>query len=99
MAALRQTMVANYQNILRLQVFNNSNITGKDKVAYQRLLNGEEAQRILEVLWKESEFVTSSELLDAGYSKKFPIEGLTSHALGVHLAEDKIQVSSHDIKS
>ena len=94
MAALRQTMASNYLNILRLQVFNNSNITGKDKVAYQRLLSGEEAQRILEALWKESKFVTSSELLDAGYSKEFSQEGLNSHKLGVRLAEDKTKVSA-----
>ena len=94
MARLRLAMAANYVDLLSEMVFKNGNVFGKDRVAFQRLLSGEEGSRVLEIVWKESELVQQTDLAAAGYKGKSFREIATCHALGLLLAQNKHEVAA-----
>lgn len=94
MAALRQIMAINYRNVFKTKVFNNPEIAGKDRVKFQRLLSSEEANTVLEIVWKESDFVTLSDLSRVGFKRKLFAAGISVYALGVSISEDKNEVAA-----
>jgi|ERR1019366_5167655 hypothetical protein len=94
MAALRQLMASNYIELLRERVFTYTNADRKDSLKFQRLLSSEESSQVLDIVWKESEFVVKYELLESGYTDKAFTKPMTCHALGIMLADDKNEVAA-----
>ena len=93
-AALGQAMSANHLAVLTELVFDLPDVTGKERVRFQRLLASEEARAVLNIIWKESDLVSEQELIKAGYTgRAFPM-GISCHALGVSLAADKNEVAA-----
>ena len=67
-------MAANYVAILAEYVFDFPDVTGKDRVRFQRLLASEEARSILSIIWKESDLVSQQDLINAGFAgRAFPV--------------------------
>ena len=77
----------------RVQVFRelvfskDISVDRKSRQSFERILLQEEAQWILAIIWRESKYVSDSDLAVAGLSRLFPGGDLTAFGLAVKLAE------------
>jgi hypothetical protein len=101
MEVVRQGMADNYSCLLDKLVFAReprdgaSLITSRKKVLkLRRLLDDQEANNVLSIIWKESGHVTVEALASLEMSKSIRCGHLTSYRLGILLAEDKEQVAA-----
>jgi hypothetical protein len=64
----------------------------KDTLRHQKVLLRTDTYLVLQVIWKESPFITDEELSAAGLAREFGSGALTCRALGVRLAVTKEEV-------
>lgn len=94
LAAFRQSMSANYINILTKKVFDKTSIFGKEGVKFRKILSSEEANTVLNIIWKESNYVSEHNVIMAGYDKKTFSGVVNCYSLDVSLASSKIDVAA-----
>lgn len=94
LAAFRQEMSDNYRNILNKKVFCETIITGKEGLRLRKTLANEEANTVFDVVWKESIYVSSKDIMEAGYDGKTFSGDIICYSLGLLFAEDKNKVSA-----
>lgn len=64
----------------------------KDSLRHQKVLLRTDTYLVLQIIWKESPFITDEELSAAGLAREFGCGALTCRALGVRLAVTKEEV-------
>jgi hypothetical protein len=93
-----RSLSANYTRLLREIVFTQSTTQGernrKMLRSFKRVLAADEANTVLNILWRESDYVTEDELSYDGFIKLFGEHPLTSYHLAVYLAGDKTEVAA-----
>lgn len=70
----------------------------KDARAHQKVLLRADSYLVLQIVWKESGFITDAELSAAGLSRKFTPGMLTCYKLGVELAPTKQEVAASNTR-
>ena len=85
---IHREMVTSYVRLLKESVFSNEplNIDRKTLMACQRKLRSEDALAILEILWKESSWVSEENLKAAGLERYFNKSEITQYGLAVALS-------------
>ena len=94
LSAFRQAMSSNYREILESTIFRETIIKGKEGLRLRKVLCNEEANTVLDLVWKESLYVSDENISDAGYDGKTFAGDMTCHSLGVLFAEDKTKVAA-----
>ncbi len=71
-----------------------ANMGRKPLLSYKNMLLKNNAQRILTIIWKESDHISSSEISRSGLQKDFPENSLTVYSLAVHICESPEDLAS-----
>jgi hypothetical protein len=91
------SFASNYVRLLNEMVFCSSTlIEGNRKIIryFKNLLQSYEANTVLSILWRESEYVTEDDLAYDSHSKLFLENPLTTYRLAVHLSPTKNDVAA-----
>jgi hypothetical protein len=97
MQEIHRSLSANYTHLLNEVVFNKDTIREKNRKiirSFKRILENDEANSVLTILWRESSYVTEDELSHDGFAKLFLENPLTTYHLAVHLASGKNEVAA-----
>ena len=65
------------------------------EASYRRKLLSEDSLTILEILWKESELISTNELTVSGLARSFEEAEITQHGLAVALSGDAKEVTKN----
>jgi hypothetical protein len=98
MQDIYRALLTNYTRLLEEAVFTRDAETfGENRKilkSFRKILESEEANLVLSILWRESPYVSEDELAYDGYSKLFFEKPLTSYHLTVYLANSKNEVAA-----
>jgi hypothetical protein len=86
------------QELLEELVFAQLQTNKQPESSYKRLLLTTTAHKIIKVFWKESSFISDSELAIMGMTRNFPANNITQHGLAVLLSEEPSDVSGLNTK-
>jgi hypothetical protein len=86
------------QELLEELIFRKLDMSRQPMSSYRRLLLTSSAHKILKVVWKESSFVSDSELTIMGIARNFSDGEITQHHLAVVLSEEPSDVSALNTK-
>jgi hypothetical protein len=96
--ALQLDIIASYGALLEQDIFNHPDVDreiGKKLAQSQRrTLKSIDAYKILSIIWKESEFISSGDLRAAGLTSLFERKQLTAYGLACEIAETKYEVAA-----
>lgn len=97
-AHLAETM-RRFATALQDEVFVQSVICdAKDARTHQKVLLRADSYLVLQIIWKESGFITDEELRAAGLARNFAPGMLTCYKLGVELAPTKQEVAASNTR-
>ena len=97
MQEIYRSLSANYTHLLNEIVFSRDiGVRENRKMikSFRRMLQNDEANLVLSILWRESSYVTEDELSYDGLSKLCLEKPLTTYHLAVYLANNKNEVAS-----
>jgi hypothetical protein len=94
---IHRSLSANYTRLLNELVFNQATIREANRKiikSFKKILENDEANSVLTILWRESSYVTEDELTEYGFAKLFLENPLTTYHLAVYLARGKNEVAA-----
>jgi hypothetical protein len=97
MQELYRSLSANYTQVLNDVVFSKINTQQDNRKliqSFKRVLDSNEANLVLSILWRESSYVTDEELSYDGFSRLGLERPLTTYHLAVYLADNKNEVAA-----
>lgn len=80
--------------VLSQRAFARRTIPGKEGLKFRKILSSEEANMVLDIIWKESDYVPETSIIMAGFQGKTFSGSVRCYSLGVLLANDKNDVAA-----
>lgn len=94
--AAMASLSAIYEEVLEILVFGSVEDPARDTkevLSYRRTLKDSEAQAILTIIWRESDFVDKQSLEEVGLKKTFDDRDVTVYGLAVMLASSPLNLA------